>query len=234
MIYGVAFGYGGILFDATQYWYIGRTPTFRLPGLTWDDYVRLLISFLELSACVFLFFPFVRYFRLSLAPSEPPRVNEHRFSTKDFVSWLALWGIVLLLFWILTLDIVPESGFNVVPAAQAFAGVVVLFLYELVAAPIVIFQLLAWRRGWRSALLVLIVGGIVNYLAWSLMTVIACGISETAGCCSVRYSPLVTGWSLQWFVFGGLSLWSGLRLWVGRSGEGELYSAVPPADSLPR
>lgn len=211
--YFLAYGYGGMLFDATQDWWTGTAPEFQLPGLTYEAYGRPLLTILPVLSTVLLFSPLFRTFRYTLDERDNPS-STLPISIFDLLSWTALAAIVFVWIRFLNSDLAPRTGYSSSSLTQNFKDQTSYLLLSLIPAAVLLAQLIAWRRHWIFAVVVLIVGWVFDSLVTGFATqVIGTFTGMSFGILSVDSLDrwcYIGGRSLLGFCFGGLALFFGM------------------------
>lgn len=217
-MYFLAFGYGGMLFDATQDWWTDAESTFQLPGLAYEHYGRPLISILPVLYTVLLFLPLFRVFHCTLDEHGSPSATLP-ISIFDLLSWTVLAAIVFVWIRFLNSEFAPRTSYSHSTLSQNFKEQTIYLLLSLIPAAVLLVQLVAWRRHWALAVGVLIAGWVFDSLATGLAThtirtMTGTSLGVLSGDSFDRWC-FICGRSLLGFSFGGLALLFGIT--IGRS-----------------
>jgi hypothetical protein len=214
-VYFLAFGYGGMLFDATQDWWTSTVPAFHLPGLAYEPYGRPLITILPVLYTVLLFLPLSRAFRWRLDECDSLS-STNPISILDLLSWTALAAVIFAWIRFLNSEFAPPTGYSSLTLAQNFKEQTIRLLLSLIPAAVLFIQLIAWRHHWLLAVSVLFVGWVVDSLAtgfathW-INTITGTSFGILSGDSLDRWC-YIGGRSLLGFSFGGLSLLFGITI----------------------
>jgi len=200
---------------ATQDWWTHTVPAFQLPGLTYEAYGRPLITILPVLSSVLLLLPLFRAFRWTLDECNRPLTNVP-ISILALLSWTALAAVILTWIRFLGSELAPQTGYSSSTVSQNFKEHAFHLSLTLFPASVLMGQLFAWRSHWLIAVIVLIVGWVVDSLATGFAThAIATITGSSFGVLSAdslgRWC-YIGGRSLMGFTFGGLALLFGIRI----------------------
>lgn len=229
--YFLAFAYGGMLFDATQDWWTDSVPAFQLPGLTYEAYGRPLITILPVLSSVLLLLPVFRVFRWTLDECDRPLANIP-ISVLDLLSWTALAAVIFTWIRFLSSELAPQTGYSSSTISQNFREQAFHLFLTLLPASVLMTQLFAWRSHWLIAVVVLIVGWVVDSLATGFATHAIAAISGSSfgvlSDDSLGRWCYIGGRSLMGFTFGGLALLFGIRI---RQSQAQRRETTEPSDA---
>ena len=213
--YFLAFGYGGMLFDATQDWWTNTVPAFRLPGLAYKSYGRPLITILPVLYTILLFLPVSRVFRYTLDERDSPS-SMFPISILDLLAWTALAAIIFVWIRFLNSELAPRTGYSSSTLSQNFKEQTIHLFLSLIPSAVLVSQLIAWRRHWLIALGVLFAGWVIDSMATGFATRTISSITgDSFGVLSGDSFDrwcYIGGRSLLGFSFGGLALLFGITI----------------------
>jgi hypothetical protein len=212
-MYVLAFAYGGMLFYATQDWWIGKN--FQQPGLEYTDYGSPVVFSVPLLIYVLLLFPIFRAFRLVLDASDQP-ISIRSMSIIDLMLWQTLAAVTCAWVRILNSPLAPLTIYSSSTMSQNFRKEGFDLLLSVIPATILIVQLFAWRRHWLLAVFVLVLGWVVDAFATGLATHAITSFTDTSfgvlsGNSFDRWC-YIGGRSLLGFTFSGLALLFGISI----------------------
>jgi hypothetical protein len=243
LTYVLAFGYGRMLFSATQDWLIqanpsgGRTPPgvtipFRWPGLDWQDYARPSLDLLSLLTLVWLLVPLFTVIRGQWCEAQERPESRPTFSLLFLLSWTTVSTIILLWIRFLTWkDIAPQTAYSFQTPTQALTEFATHNIpSEVITALVVIVAAWAWSGGWWRPVVGLLAALLIDGLGHNGLYAVlnwATGSTENQG---VLSGPLLEQWSFLvgrntsiWLALG-LAALTGVRLrspWLATKSSGK-------------
>lgn len=232
LTYILAFGYGRMLFSATQDWLNQVTSSgrrappgsfslpFHWPGMVWQEYARPSLDLLTLLLLVWLLVPMFTVIRGELCEARERFQSRPTFSILFMFTWTTVSAIILLWIRFLTWKgIAPRTAYSFQTPTQALTEYATQHVpSEIIVAIVVIVAAWAWSGSWWRPIVGLIAALLIDGLGHNLLYAIlnwATGSSENRG---VLSGPTLEQWSYLagrnatiWLAFGFAAL-SGVRL----------------------
>lgn len=226
-LYVTAYGYGRMLFSATQDWNhqhgrdgrpvsTGEYVPFRWPGAYLDDYARPALDLLTVFVLVWLLLPIFKLCRGALAEKPPESKNAGSFSLAFLFGWLTAASVVLLWVRFLTWEgIAPSTAYTSMNPTDALTEFMVEYVPELlIVIAAVMLLVVAWSGRWWLPVIVPVVALLIDGFGHELLYIVLAQIrgSESVGGNVLTGDPIE-----QWSYLFGRNLTAWIAFGIARA-----------------
>lgn len=239
LLYVLAYGYGRMLFAATQEWLHQMGPDgrsvpadaapipFQWPGADWQDFARPSLDLLTLLTLVWVLVPLFITVRGELCEASDRRQLRPTFSIFFLLSWTTVSAVILLWIRFLTWQgVAPQTAYSHLAPTQALSEFVTGNMpSEVIVAGVVMVAAWAWSGRWWQVIAGLVAALLIDSLGHNLLYAILKWTTGSADHGGVLSGPLLEHWSYVagrnftiWFAFGMAAL-TGVRLQWGKPAD---------------